>query len=132
MSWIFAFAMFCALTAGAWLMLSRDMLRCMLGLMVLGNAVNLLLLGVGRSGPSLPAVVAAGEQTLAAQAANPLPQALVLTAIVIGFALACYSMVLLVGLVRAGADDDLAALRDAEPLADDPVKPPWAADEQPR
>ena len=50
-----------------------------------------------------------------------------LTAIVIGFALVCYSLVLLLRLMRDARTDDALALRHAEPVPDDPVKPPASA-----
>ena len=77
----------------------------------------------GRLGSTQPAVVPLGDQALTG-AANPLPQALVLTAIVIGFALVCYSLVLLLRLMHDAHTDDADTLRYAEPLPDDPVKPP--------
>ena len=120
------------MACGVYLLLSRHVMRIVYGVILISASVNLVLFLSGRIGPNPPPVIPSGETVLSAGAANPLPQALVLTAIVIGFSLACYSVVLLVGLVRTGADDDLAALRDAEPLADDPVKPPYAADEQAR
>jgi multicomponent Na+:H+ antiporter subunit C len=88
MIWAVACALWITLAAGLYLALSRDVLRCVVGLALLGSAVNLLLLAAGRLGSAQPAVVELGERVLQA-AANPLPQALVLTAIVIGFALIC-------------------------------------------
>ena len=58
------------------------------------------------------------------QAANPLPQALVLTAIVIGFALMCFALVLVMQLVRRVGTDDALALRLVEP-ADRIVNRRW-------
>lgn len=128
MTWLVAVCIWFMLLAGTYLMLSRDILRCVIGLMLLGNGVNMLVLAAGRVGSPVTAVIPLGQQALAADAANPLPQALVLTAIVIGFALACLSLVMLVGLVSKGARDDVDVLRDAEPPETDPVKPPLATD----
>jgi multicomponent Na+:H+ antiporter subunit C len=110
-------------TAGVYLALSRDVFRVVIGLAMLGAAANLVLFAAGRLGSPLPAVVPLGESVLA-DAANPLPQALVLTAIVIGFALVCFSLVLLLRLMRDAGTDDAVALRYAEPVPDDAVKPP--------
>lgn len=128
MTLVVALMVFMALTAGVYLALSRDVFRCVIGLSVLGAAANLVLFVAGRLGSNRPAVIPLGEQVLQG-AANPLPQALVLTAIVIGFALVCYAMVLLVGLVRNTGTDDAAELRRAEPRPDDAVKPPSAMPE---
>jgi len=127
MTWAVALALWVTLAAGLYLVLSRDVLRCVVGLALLGSAVNLLLLAAGRLGPAQPAVIEGGGQALQS-AANPVPQALVLTAIVIGFALMCFALVLVMQLVRRVGTDDALALRLAEPEPTDPVKPPLAED----
>ena len=127
MIWAVAFALWITLTAGLYLALSRDVLRCVVGLALLGSAVNLLLLAAGRLGSAQPAVIEAGGRVLQ-EAANPLPQALVLTAIVIGFALMCFALVLVMQLVRRVGTDDALALRLVEPEPADPVKPTLAFD----
>ena len=69
--------------AGTYLVLQRPLARILVGLALLGHGANLLLLSAGgRAGD--PAFVADGGAP--AGAADPLPQALVLTAIVITFA----------------------------------------------
>lgn len=115
-------------TAGVLLLLSRDIVRLIVGLAVLGSATNLAVFFAGRSGSLLPAVIAAGADRIAAGAANPLPQALVLTAIVISFALLCFSLVLGAYLSRRSGHEDVDRMRSAEPKATDPVKPPEIAD----
>ena len=124
MIWIVALAVFTCLASGVYLMLSRDLLRIVLGLVVLGGGANLLLFASGRLGATAPPVVPIGSVALDPTAANPLPQALVLTAIVIGFALACFSFALLVRLSQQADTSDVQSLRVAEPTPVDPVKPP--------
>jgi multicomponent Na+:H+ antiporter subunit C len=128
MIWAIAIAIFATLSVGTYLATSRDVLRCMLGLAILGSGANLVLFASGRVGATLPPVVPVGEGVLSAAAANPLPQALTLTAIVIGFALLCFSLVLVLRLVQRVGTDDAEALRHAEPVPDDPVKPPLTPD----
>jgi multicomponent Na+:H+ antiporter subunit C len=123
MIWVVAFATWVALAAGTYLALSRDLLRCVVGLALLGSAVNLLLVAAGRFASARPPVVEAGRSALEG-AADPVPQALVLTAIVIGLAMMCFALVLVTQLVRRGAGDDALALRLVEPPPTDPVKPP--------
>lgn len=113
------------IAAGTYLALSRDVFRCVIGLSLMGAGVNLALFASGRIGSAQPAVVALGETALG-EAANALPQALVLTAIVIGFALLCFALALVLRLVQRAGTDDALALRQAEPHPDDPVKPPVA------
>ena len=124
MSTLLALVISLAVTAGVLLLLSRDLFRLVVGLAVLGSAVNLIVFMAARPGSLIPPVIESGAQQLAAAAANPLPQALVLTAIVIGFALLCFALVLGAWLARATVDDDPDELRDTEPVATDPIKPP--------
>ena len=77
-----------------WLMLSRNLIRLLLGFAMLGNAVNLLIFTSGRLTRNVPPIVPEGSESLAGAYANPLPQALVLTAIVIGFGLLAFALVL--------------------------------------
>lgn len=123
MIWIFALIMGIGVAAGVYLALSRDLFRMVVGLSVIGVALNLLVFASGRLDSAAPPIVASGAQVLV-DAANPLPQALVLTAIVIGFALLCFSLVLVVRLMRAADTDDAHRLRAAEPRNDDDIKPP--------
>jgi multicomponent Na+:H+ antiporter subunit C len=127
MSWVLAVAVFAAGSAGIYLLTSRDLLRCVLGLTVLGSAANLVLFAAGGLQADGAPVVPQGATQLVA-AADPLPQALVLTAIVISFALLCFSLVLVLRLIQRAGTDDALALRAAEPVPDDPVKPPPAVD----
>ncbi len=64
---------------GTYLVLHRTLTRIILGLGLLGNAVNLLILTSGDGPGVAPIIGREGEFT------DPVPQALVLTAIVIGF-----------------------------------------------
>lgn len=93
MEWIGAISAGVMAALGVWMMLDRQLMRVVLGIAVLGNAVNLGVLVGGRLGSQQAAFVEAG-QTLA-NPANPLPQALVLTAIVIGFALFVFALAVL-------------------------------------
>ena len=103
--------------AAAYLLMSRNLLRMLLGLLVLGNAANLSVFINGRMGSTLPPIVPAGDSVLAA-GANPLPQALVLTAIVISFALIVYTMVLFHHANRSLDTMDPDLMRAAEPDPD--------------
>lgn len=122
MIWAVALALGTVITAGTYLALARDLLRCLIGLALVGNGVNLLLFTTGRLYSDAPPIIGASATTLVG-AANPLPQALVLTAIVISFALLCFSLVLAVRLMQSAGSDDVERLRSAEPPARDAVKP---------
>jgi len=122
MIWAVALALGAVVAAGTCLAFSRDLLRCLIGLALLGNGINLLLFSSGRLTVNTPPVIDAAASSLGV-AANPLPQALALTAIVISFALLCFSLVLAVRILQLAGSDDLACLRAAEPPATDAVKP---------
>lgn len=74
---------------GIFLLLRARTFPVVLGLTLLSYAVNLFLFAMGRLKSGAPAVIGA-----AAKATDPLPQALVLTAIVIGFAMTAFLIVL--------------------------------------
>jgi multicomponent Na+:H+ antiporter subunit C len=73
---------------GTYSMLHRSLTRIIVGVGLIGNGVNLLLVVAG-SRPGVPPIV--GELT---GSTDPIPQALVLTAIVIGFALQAFLLAL--------------------------------------
>lgn len=109
-----------------WLFLDRSLVRIVLGVLVLGNAINLGVISAGRFGAEAAAFVTdAGAPDLAA---NPLPQALVLTAIVIGFALFAFSLALLRTVWSehrsAQADTITAQAEVAAPDLDEDLPPP--------
>ena len=79
---------------GMWLLLDRNLIRVVVGVAVLGNAINLGVLTSGRFFGDVAAFVSKSGP-LPEAAANPLPQALVLTAIVIGFGLFVFALAVL-------------------------------------
>jgi multicomponent Na+:H+ antiporter subunit C len=115
MIWVLAFAIGAMVAAGVYLVLARDLLRVVIGVSLIGAAANLSMFVAGRVGTMNPPVVPLGETLLAADAANPLPQALVLTAIVIGMALTFFSLVLVLAISQETANNDSEKLREAEP-----------------
>jgi multicomponent Na+:H+ antiporter subunit C len=115
MSVLLALTISVCVAAGVWLVLSRDVFRLVIGLAVLGSAANLVVFLGGRPSGLTPPLILQGATTLGAQAANPLPQALVLTAIVIGFALLCFGLVLAARLSRQHGQVDIAHYQASEP-----------------
>ena len=93
------------LMAGAvYLFSKRELLRVILGMVLLGHAANLAILATGGTDRRALPFVDGGPAP--AGAADPLPQAFVLTAIVISFAV---TVLLLVLAVTGRADDAVAA-----------------------
>lgn len=110
------------LSAAIYLMLSRHIVRLLVGLVLLGNAVNLSIFTAGRITRETPPLIAADATSALPSIANPLPQALILTAIVISFS---FFVLLIVLAFRAYQDlgtDDTDGMRAAEPV-DAPLPP---------
>ena len=80
---------------GVYLVMQRNLLRFVFGLILLSSAVNLLVFTSGRVTRGAPPLVPEGAIAPVGDVANALPQALVLTAIVIGFGLTVFALVLL-------------------------------------
>ncbi|WP_046862568.1 NADH-quinone oxidoreductase subunit K [Microvirga massiliensis] len=118
----FALAFGIMVSVSAYLILSRNVLRIVLGLLVLGNAANMAIFLSGRIGTRIPPLVPDGGITIAASA-NPLPQALILTAIVISFALVAFTAVLFESANRRLGTVDTEAMREAEPREDSVAEP---------
>jgi len=115
MDWIFAALVGLFFAAAAYLILSRALIRMLLGIVVLGNAVNLLIFVAGRLTRAVPPIVPAGAKVPEGFFANPLPQALILTAIVIGFAIFAFFAVLALRSYQAMNADNTDHMRLAEP-----------------
>lgn len=116
MNLIYAAGIAAIMGCALYLLLSRHILRIVLGVMLLSACVNLTLFLAGRIGPNPPPVMRAGETVLEAGTANPLPQALVLTAIVIGFSLVAFMAALALQTFRTTGTLDSRELDYAEKL----------------
>ena len=110
-----AFALLAGLFVGVavFLLLSRSLLRMLLGISVLGNGVNLLILVGGRLTRDTPPILAGPAS---GAVANPLPQALILTAIVIGFALFAFLLFLAYRAQQMLATSSVDDLHTTEPV----------------
>lgn len=80
--------------AGIYLVLRRRLVQLIIGIGLLSNGTNLLIFTAGGLTRLRPPVVPDGAESLIEPYADPVPQALVLTAIVIGFGLLAFSLVL--------------------------------------
>ena len=105
-----------------YLILSRHLIRMVLGIALMGNAVNLLLFASGRITRDIAPIISKREATLSPMAANALPQALILTAIVISFSFLCFMLVLVWRSSQVLKTDNTDRMRLAEPLAE-PLPP---------
>jgi multicomponent K+:H+ antiporter subunit C len=109
---------------GLYLMLRARTFETVLGLTLLSYAVNLFIFSMGRLQIGRPPILGASEMPVA----DPLPQALVLTAIVIGFAM---TALLLVLALRTHADSGSDHVEGENPRVGKVKHEPSSADVQP-
>ena len=103
---------------GIYLILSRHVIRIVLGIAIFGNAVNLLIFTAGRITREAAPIIPHNLDLLPGPAANPLPQALILTAIVISFSFFAFVLVLGFRAYQELKTDDSREMRLAEPRGD--------------
>ncbi|SON54855.1 Na(+)/H(+) antiporter subunit C [Hartmannibacter diazotrophicus] len=101
-----------------YLMMSKQLIRILLGVAILGNAVNLLLFTSGRLMRVVPPIIPEDSDVLTGPTANALPQALILTAIVISFSFFAFLLVLAFRAYQELGTDDTDNMRVAEPIDD--------------
>jgi multicomponent K+:H+ antiporter subunit C len=99
--------------SGLWLLFRPRTFQVVLGLCLLSYAVNLFILAAGRLRTDAPSIVGRGPAD-PAMFTDPVPQALVLTAIVISFATTALLLVVLLA-ARGAAGTDHVDGQDGEP-----------------
>ena len=106
------------MAGGIYLVLRPRSFDVVLGLTLISYAVNLFIFSMGRLTVGGAPIVTEGSADRLPTLADPLPQALVLTAIVIGFAMTALLLVLAVRQHAAGGNDliDAPAPRETAPL----------------
>lgn len=97
-------------SAGIFMMLRRSMVKLLLGLLLLGNGTNILIFLMGGLTKGKPPIIHADEKNFTDLYADPVPQALILTAIVISFALTAFAIILLKKVYVTTGSDDLDSL----------------------
>lgn len=97
-----------------YMMLRRSIVKLIIGLALLGQASNLLIFTLGRLTREGPPLVPDGELILLGTFADPVPQALILTAIVIGFGIQAFAVVLIKRVHQATGTNDLDKLTSTD------------------
>ena len=100
--------------AALYLLLRRSLIQMIFGLALLGHGTNLLIFTTGGLTRAESPIVSEGVQPLDAMFANPLPQALMLTAIVIGFGVQAFMLVLLYRAATVVKTEDLDDLTSTD------------------
>jgi multicomponent Na+:H+ antiporter subunit C len=93
--------------AGIYMILRRSLVKLILGIIILGNGANLLIFLLGRISKGRPPIIAGDLKVFAEAYADPIPQALILTAIVISFGLQSFAIILIKRVYKVVKTDDL-------------------------
>jgi multicomponent Na+:H+ antiporter subunit C len=105
----------CLYAAAVYMILRRSLFKLVLGLVLLSHGTHLLIFTAGGLTRAQPPVIEPGSDTLSRGAADPLPQALILTAIVISFGVVAFTLVLFHRTYQSLGSDDLDALTQEDP-----------------
>lgn len=100
---------------GIYSILRRSLVKVLLGFALLSHAANILLFTSGGLIRDVPPLIPPGRDRPPEVFADPLPQALVLTAIVISFGLTAFFVTLIFHANRKLGTDDAATFREEGP-----------------
>jgi multicomponent Na+:H+ antiporter subunit C len=97
-----------------YMMLRRSIVKLVIGLILLSNAANLLIFVVSGMTRGAPPLLPKGTNAPLGAIADPLPQALILTAIVIAFGVLAFAVVLIRRAYEVVGTDDLDQMKDTD------------------
>lgn len=115
MNLLFALIAGVLFACGLYMMLRRSIMRLVMGLVLIGHAANITIFTADGLTRGHPAIIAADADTLPAGAADPLPQALILTAIVISFGVVAFALVLTSRVWAVARADDTSEFTETDP-----------------
>lgn len=114
MSWVLAILSGWLAAAAVWLMLSRNLVKYLLGLVLISNVANLVIFAAGGVMFGVPPLIPSDAEAPQGAVANALPQALILTAIVISFGLITFALTLTFRAYQTLGTVDIDDMRVAE------------------
>lgn len=100
---------------GLYLMMRRNLVQLIIGLGLLSHGANLLIFTAAGLRQGGAPIIKDGEKIFTTTPADPLPQALILTAIVISFAVTAFALVLFLRTYQEVGTDDLDEMKETEP-----------------
>lgn len=100
--------------SGIYMILRRSMVKLLIGLILLANGANMLIFLLGDITKGKPPVIPEGGEVFIDLYADPIPQALILTAIVISFGLQAFSIILLKRVYIVTGSEDLDELNSSD------------------
>lgn len=99
--------------SGIYMMLRRSLVKLIIGLILISHGVNMLIFLVGGIVKGNPPIIGESVKIITDIYADPIPQALILTAIVISFGLQSFAIVLIKRTYKVVKTDDLDELNPA-------------------
>lgn len=96
--------------SGIYMIMSRSFVKLIFGIILLGNGVNLLIFLLGRIAKGKPPIVPETAAVITDVFSDPVPQALILTAIVISFGLQSFAIILVKRMHKDFGTDDIEQL----------------------
>jgi multicomponent Na+:H+ antiporter subunit C len=109
-----AFTVGLIFACSTYLLLRRSLVKVVIGLALLSQAANLLIFTSAGLERADPPIIPEGAKAPLTATADPLPQALILTAIVISFGLIAFTLVLFQRAYRAIGTDDLDEMHSTD------------------
>ncbi|MFO8154331.1 Na+/H+ antiporter subunit C [Thioalkalivibrio sp.] len=100
--------------AAIYMMLRRSIVKLVIGLVLLSNAANLLIFTAAGLTRGAPPLINVGDVLPPGPSADPLAQALILTAIVIGFGVLAFAVVLIHRAYEVVGADDMDKMKDTD------------------
>lgn len=116
MDLIFAIAVGLLFAASLYMILHRHLFKLIVGIMVFGLASNLYVFAIGRLTREQSAIIPGNADVAIEPFADPVPQALILTAIVIGFGLQAFAIVLVKRLYQVSNTEDIDELNNTDKI----------------
>jgi multicomponent Na+:H+ antiporter subunit C len=111
---ILAFVIGGLFAAGIYMLLRRSLLKLLIGLSLMSHGTNLLIFTVARLTPGKAPVIGMNQSVLEPPFADPMPQALILTAIVISFGVTAFALALAFRTYRSVGTDDLDQMQSTD------------------
>jgi len=101
-------------SVGIYMILRRNLIKLIIGLVMLSHAANLMIFTAAGLTRGNPPLIDKGELLPEAPFADPLPQALILTAIVISFGVTAFTVVLFQRVYESLGTDDVDEMRSTD------------------
>ncbi|MEO1008599.1 MAG: Na+/H+ antiporter subunit C [Planctomycetota bacterium] len=114
MELLLAIAVGVCYATGIYMILRRSFVKLIIGLSLIGHGANLLIFASGGLVRGKPPIIPGDQDELPPGFSDPLPPALILTAIVISFAILAFTIVLVKRTYQAIGTDDLDAMRTTD------------------